>query len=79
MAEHMPEDKWDQAQNLFLVAADLPPADRARFLDEACLGDPALRSEVEGWIKADLGSEAFLESLVRREASRLLASALGKK
>jgi hypothetical protein len=75
----MSGDKWDQAQILFHAAADLLPPERARFLDEACLGDHALRLEVEGLIKADPGSEEFLRALIGREAARLLALPRGRR
>jgi hypothetical protein len=39
----MPEEIWDRAQRVFLVAADLAPGERDRFLDEACEEDPGLR------------------------------------
>ena len=68
----MPEEKWDRAQSVFLSAADLAPVERARFLNEACEGDPYLRAEVESLIRADHGSAEFLTFLVERETTRLL-------
>jgi hypothetical protein len=70
----MSTEKWNRAQNVFLAAADLAPPERGRFLDEACEGDPGLRSEVESLIRADRGSAEFLTSLVESEAVRLLGT-----
>ena len=40
-------------QDLFHAAADLPSSARARYLDGACDGDPALRTAVERLLAAD--------------------------
>jgi len=37
---------WQQLEALYDAAADLAPAERARFLDEQCQGDEALRREL---------------------------------
>jgi tetratricopeptide (TPR) repeat protein len=61
----MPVDDWERIQSLFLSAADLPPGEQARVLDEACEGDAELREEVESLLASD-----------RRQGSRI-ASAVG--
>jgi len=43
----------DRLLELFHQATVLPPAERPRFLDAACAGDAALRSEVEALLRAD--------------------------
>jgi eukaryotic-like serine/threonine-protein kinase len=63
--------KWDQAQRLFLDAADLPPADQSRYLDEACADDDELRAEVESLMRADRGSGQIIASVVENEATLL--------
>ncbi|MGA8029610.1 MAG: serine/threonine-protein kinase, partial [Bryobacteraceae bacterium] len=70
----MLREKWDQAQQLFLAAADLAPSEQARFLDKCCAGDRELRAEVESLIQADTGSGEFIAAAVEGEASLLLAS-----
>lgn len=41
-----PED-WSRLESVFFAALDLPPEQRAAFLDERCAGDSAFRAEVE--------------------------------
>src|SRR5437667_11756307 len=40
------------------------PAERAAYLDEACAGDPALRSEVEALLQSHQEAGSFLEQPV---------------
>jgi tetratricopeptide (TPR) repeat protein len=48
---------------LFLRALELAtPADRAAFLDEACAGNPRLRTDVEALLRAHESDPQFLES-----------------
>jgi WD40 repeat protein/serine/threonine protein kinase len=49
----MTERPGDAVEALFYRAADLPPAERAAFLDTACRGDPGLRAEVESLLAYD--------------------------
>ena len=59
----MPSDPpiWSRVSEIFNAALDRPPAERPAFLDEACAGDEALRSEVESLLAAHEGSGAFLD------------------
>jgi eukaryotic-like serine/threonine-protein kinase len=68
----MLQEKWDQAQRLFLAAADLSLSDRALFLDKSCATDPQLRAEVESLIEADRGSAEHIAGAVEGEAWKLL-------
>ena len=43
----------EQAKSIFLAAAQVPPADRAAYLDDACAGDAALRQRVEALLRAN--------------------------
>jgi serine/threonine protein kinase/WD40 repeat protein len=68
----MSEQPGDRVQDLFDQAVALPPAQRAAFLEGACMGDPALRAEVETLLACDSnfpegeGDEGLLKSpLVR--------------
>jgi serine/threonine protein kinase len=47
-------------RDLFLAAADLPPAERAAFLDRACGADTALRAGVEALLK-NHAADSFME------------------
>lgn len=57
----VPNARWQQVEGLFLAAVELPPNDRAAFLDEHCDGDPELRAEIESLVQsADMAPE-FLD------------------
>jgi serine/threonine protein kinase/Tol biopolymer transport system component len=42
----MTPDRWQRVQEVLAEAAELDPASRSEFLDEACRGDPELQAEV---------------------------------
>jgi serine/threonine protein kinase/WD40 repeat protein len=46
---------------IFRAAANMPPSQRAAFLDDACAGDPAARNEIESLLKAHDDSCSFLQ------------------
>src|SRR5712691_11359222 len=58
---------WDpRANDLFLKALELPSADkRQEYLNGACAGDAALRTEVEALLEASARAGSFLESPAR--------------
>jgi len=56
----MPADPRQTVEDLFARALELGPDARARFLDEACAGDGALRAEVESLLRADSNRGGFL-------------------
>jgi serine/threonine protein kinase/tetratricopeptide (TPR) repeat protein len=66
---------WDRVQQIFLEAVDLPPADRAAFLDRACAGDAALRAEVESLLHADVADSTPLHGAIGREVASMLDAA----
>ena len=49
---------------VFNAALELPPAERAAYLDRACAGDAALRLRVEELLKANEAAGGFLEDTV---------------
>lgn len=51
---------YDLAQSILLRALEVPEADRARFLDEECAGDPELRAEIESLLARDEARAAAL-------------------
>ena len=63
--------RWQQVTELFRAALELPPPQRAAFLDERCAADPALRPDVESLLAADEGSGDTLEAAVEAEAASL--------
>lgn len=53
---------WQRAQEIFDAAVDLPPAERGRFVADACNDDAALRAEVESLLRHnEQATEGFLE------------------
>src|SRR5262245_35832769 len=52
---------WDpEANDLFLRALEIPEPDRGRFLDDACAGNPQLRTRVDGLLRASEQAGSFL-------------------
>ena len=47
-------------QEIFDVAVELPPGERAAYLDEACEGRPAVRAGVDHLL-ASLQDDAFMQ------------------
>jgi serine/threonine protein kinase len=69
----MTPGEWQKIENLYLDASALAPADRAAYLDRACLGDAELRREVESLLDADCKRGRFLELPPSLLAADLLA------
>lgn len=57
----MDSARWTQIQDIFHGAADLPPSDRRAYLDKACSGDDALRTEVEALLSEDARGSSLLD------------------
>src|SRR5262245_30303692 len=54
--------EMSRAEEVFFAALDRPdPADRAAYLDAACVGDPGLRARIELLLAAHPGVGRFLE------------------
>ncbi len=63
-------------EDIFQTVCELPPADRAAYLDQACSGNDALRREVEELIKFHESHETFLEKPALQDAARQMANRL---
>jgi len=46
---------------IFADALELPASERAKFLDQACVRDPALRKRIEALLAAHAAARDFLE------------------
>mgnify|MGYP005853636901 CR=1 FL=1 len=65
-----PSGRWREIERLFGEAADLPPTERAGFLDHACAGDTTLRGEVESLLASDpQRQQGFIENKVAHAAA----------
>ena len=63
--------RWQQIERVCHDALAREPAERARFLDDACAGDADLRREVESLIALQSATEGFLEMPALQPGSRL--------
>ncbi len=64
------------AEDIFQTACELPPVERAVYLDRACADNEALRREVEELIKYYESGETFLEKPALQDAARRMANRL---
>ncbi len=56
----MTNDRWQRIERLYHAALERDATERAAFLDQACDGDDALRSEVASLVASDDEANAFL-------------------
>ena len=67
----------DRLEQLFHEASAMLPAQRARFLDDACVGDPQLRSSVEGLLADRSEANDFMDRVASHVVARYTEVALG--
>ncbi len=60
----MDRERWRRIDEILDAALDHASQERARFLDDACAGEPELRAEVESLIAADRDSGGILDAPV---------------
>src|SRR5262245_7491298 len=60
----MTPERWQQIENIFQTALDLPQQERQKFLEGTCGNDPELRREVETLLAQDGGSYNPISSIV---------------
>jgi len=65
----MTPKRWERAKNLFEMAQELGPRERASFLNQACPDDPALCDEVESLLAGDRRAGDFLEKPILADAA----------
>jgi serine/threonine-protein kinase len=63
--------QWTLIQELFYAALDLAPAERSRYLDEACAGDQTLRREVDSLLASAQQTVSFLRKPLEEESRQL--------
>ncbi|MCA1630802.1 MAG: serine/threonine-protein kinase [Acidobacteria bacterium] len=68
----MKAERLRQVSPIFRRAVELPPGERADFLDGACGGDAALRRDVEQLLSADERAGTFIEAPAYERAVGLL-------
>jgi len=73
----MSSARWQQVKAIFEEGLDLPPSERAAFLDKKCGEDRELRSAVESLFASDQEDEPFLEPLAHGAGAAILAEVVG--
>src|SRR5215467_4032999 len=68
----MTPERLDQIAKLYDAALELEPGKRAAFLEQACDGDPAFRSEVESLLARESDARDFIESPALEVAARMV-------
>src|SRR5437773_8049648 len=58
----MTPERWQQIKAILIAVLDRPAAERPSFLEQACDGDDALRSEVESLIAHEEAGDSFIGS-----------------
>ena len=69
----MHPERWQSCTDLFNIAVEQPPNERAAFLERSCDGDEALRRKVELLLKYHDTSGDFIKSPAFKVAPELLA------
>ncbi len=69
----MKPERWQQIDKLLEAALEREESQRAAFLEEACVGDEALREKVEALLAAHKQGEHFLEEPALEVAAEELA------
>ncbi|MFL6276238.1 MAG: protein kinase domain-containing protein [Blastocatellia bacterium] len=64
--------RWRQIDDLFQAVVELDPAQRTRFLEAACAGDDALRTDVESMLASDGDDWDFVDKPALQVAAPLL-------
>ena len=66
----MTPDRWSRIEALYHDARARAAPDRSEFLERACVGDPALRREVESLLEYEGAADGFLERPAIEDADR---------
>lgn len=71
----MTPERYQRINALADAALDLPPAERAAYLDRACGSDPHLREQVQHLVDAHSTDDDFLEAPALEVLAKDLAGA----
>jgi eukaryotic-like serine/threonine-protein kinase len=69
----MTPERWEQINELYHEAVELDANRQAKFLNQACAGDAALRDEVESLIASHEQAGSFISEPALKVAARVLA------
>src|SRR5438094_3568966 len=68
----MTPERWQQLKQIFQSALERNPAERSAFLNQACVDDPALRSQVESLIASHDQAGDSIEAMAAEAATEML-------
>ena len=71
-------ERWNTVKELFQAASQLPPDDRASFLEDGCGADHGLRTEIESLLEAEERSLPWIDGHVFEATAGLWASRLDR-
>lgn len=71
----MSPERWNQIEDVFQAAAELPFAERNSFVADKCPGDPGLQNEVNKLLASLDSADAFIESPIWTDSNFLNTSA----
>ncbi len=60
VAGYRRQERWEQVCGILNDALDLPPGDRADFIDTVCASDPELRDEVDSLLRSHQQAGSFV-------------------
>jgi TolB-like protein/predicted Ser/Thr protein kinase len=69
----MTPERWGELKELFRIAVEHEPPQRAAFLDQACASDPALRAEIESLLASYDHAGNFIETPAADGAIKAIA------
>jgi eukaryotic-like serine/threonine-protein kinase len=69
----MPPERWQQIEKIYYSALELEDRQRVAFLEKACVGDEALRQEVESLLRFDSRGEGFIEEPALEVTAEMMA------
>lgn len=72
----MDSSRWSLIEEVFQGALERPPAERKRYLAEACGNDPELLPEIESLLESDNDAADVLRSLIAHDLKQMTESSL---
>ena len=71
----MSPERWQEIEEVFQAAVEMPPPERAPYLDDRCGTDPELRNEVMKLLASDDSAADFIEVPIWTDSRFLNTSA----
>jgi hypothetical protein len=70
----MNSERYEQIYDIFSQVQEMPPENRAAFLDEVCKDDEELRSEVDAFLESNENIGDFIEIPALEVAAKITRS-----